>query len=88
MISPGLQITANQSLLTRLFLIGYVVKHKKPGGYVWIDAEEETGSVQVHISGDGLGISEKNQAHIFERFYRAGRSRGRTGAALSLPIVQ
>ena len=89
-ISPDLQITADQSLLTQLFmnLIGNAVKYGKPGGHVWLDAEQKPEGVQIRISDDGLGISEEDQAHIFERFYRADRSRDRTGTGLGLSIVQ
>lgn len=89
-ISPGLQITADQSLPTQLFmnLIGNAVKYGKTSGHVWLDAERKLDGVQILISDDGLGISEEDQAHIFERFYRADRSRDRTGTGLGLSIVQ
>ena len=87
-ITPSLRITADQSLLTRLFLIGYVVKYKKPGGYVWIDAERKPDGVQIRISDDGLGISEEEETHIFAYFYHTDCSRDRTGTGLGLSIVQ
>jgi signal transduction histidine kinase len=53
--------------------------------------EDQHSAPEIHISDTGIGISEEEQAHIFERFYKADASRGRAGgggSGLGLSIVK
>jgi signal transduction histidine kinase len=89
-VGKNIDVTADQSLMTQLFvnLIGNAVKYGSAGGNVWLNAREQDGQLHIEVSDDGIGISEDDQTHIFERFYRADKARDRTGSGLGLAIVK
>jgi heavy metal sensor kinase len=65
-------------------LLDNAVKFTKPGGKVKVEVHEEqhNGHVQLVISDTGIGIPHTDLPHVFERFYRADKSRnGQTGGA-------
>lgn len=89
-VPEGSYVTADQSLMTQLFvnLIGNAIKYGKKGGNVWIAAELKPDMTVVTVKDDGIGISDEDLGHIFERFYRADKSRDRSGSGLGLAIVK
>ena len=62
-----------------------------PGGHVDISVEQTAGYVKVSVIDDGIGIPEKDLAHIFERFYQVEshltRKHGGMGLGLSIARV-
>lgn len=49
---------------------------------------KELNEVQVHISNQGIGIPEAEQAKLFDRFYRAHNAANVQGTGLGLSIVK
>lgn len=66
------------------------IKYGKPGGKLHVNINEIHNKYLVEVTDDGLGISEENLPRVFERFYRADKSRGRKmgGSGLGLSIVK
>ena len=56
---------------------------------VWIDAEAVGPEVRIVVRDKGIGISESDCKHIFDRFYRADGeiSKRVKGAGLGLSLV-
>ncbi|MDO4929298.1 MAG: HAMP domain-containing sensor histidine kinase [Corynebacterium sp.] len=75
-------------VLTNLTVNG--LKHGGPDADVEISITYSDKSVIVEVSDNGVGISEQDAAHIFERFYRADSSRTRAtgGSGLGLAITK
>ncbi len=58
------------------------------GGCIRIGAEADRAWVEIVVEDSGVGMSEDELAHVFERFYRAGDGHGAPGTGLGLSIVK
>jgi signal transduction histidine kinase len=67
-------------------LLDNALKFTPAGGRIEVGAERTDSGVRLWVRDSGLGISPKEQGHVFERFYRGQGSRGK-GAGLGLAIV-
>jgi len=64
------------------------LKFTPENGTVAVSAEAHDGEVQIDFKDTGVGISENDLPHIFERFYRCDRSRSQGGVGLGLSLVK
>ena len=70
-------------------LLSNAIKYNKTGGKVSIDATEDDGKIRVNVEDTGIGISEKDIPHMFEKFFRAeGSSRETPGTGLGLAVTK
>ena len=85
-------VRGDSEALRRLFfiLIDNGIKYTQEGGRVQISAEVLNGRATIKVADTGIGISESDQAHIFDRFWRVDkvRSRDMGGAGLGLSIAR
>jgi two-component system, OmpR family, phosphate regulon sensor histidine kinase PhoR len=86
------EITADEDLLSQVWtnLIHNSIKFTPQGGKVWVDLRREGDAVEFKIRDSGIGIAAEDRARIFERFYKADRSRTRSngGSGLGLAIAK
>ncbi|MBY9080067.1 HAMP domain-containing histidine kinase [Paenibacillus sp. HN-1] len=70
-------------------IIENAFKYTPPGGEVGITIRQEDNYTVLVVADNGIGISEEQLPHIFERFYRAegSRNRNRGGSGLGLAIT-
>ena len=71
-------------------LVQNSIRHTPPDGTINIRAQDAGSEVQVQVIDTGEGIPEREIHHIFQRSYRAdrSRSRGSGGAGLGLSIAK
>jgi heavy metal sensor kinase len=71
-----------------LILIDNAVKYTSPAGIVSLAVQRNGTHAEIRVSDTGIGISESDLPHVFERFYRADKARSRelggTGLGLSI----
>ncbi len=83
-------VSGNRTALRRLFLVllDNAIKYSHPDSEVTVAIAREGQSVGVAIEDSGIGISEADQPHIFQRFYQADQARTDRGFGLGLSLAE
>jgi two-component system sensor histidine kinase BaeS len=91
----ALRVDLDRGQLSRALrnLVVNAVQHTAAGGTVRLAARRTGRSVEIRVADQGPGIATEDLPHIFERFYRADRSRGaaqggRAGSGIGLTIAR
>jgi signal transduction histidine kinase len=71
-------------------LVSNALKYTPEGGHVEVQVNERKNSIEIVITDSGKGIPSEDIPYIFERFYRADKSRNRLtgGSGLGLTITK
>jgi len=64
------------------------IRYAGPGTNATLSVRSENGSTVLSVVDDGAGVDESDLPRLFERFYRADRSRHTRGTGLGLAIVK
>ena len=90
-IQPEIYAWADETFYIRMLvnLISNAVAYSRENGTVTVSLKREGEEVTGAVRDNGIGISEKDMPHIWERFYRGDTSRTRGGhSGLGLSMVK
>ncbi len=85
---PAVRADAERIQQVLVNLIHNAIKFTPPGGQITVQAEPREKELVVSISDTGVGIDPDDLPRIFERFYKADRSRSGGGTGLGLSIAR
>jgi len=85
---PSLMIDKDRIRQAIINLVHNAIKFNRPGGKVTVSTSFYDGFISLSVSDTGIGISEKDLSHIFERFYKADKARSGGGSGLGLAITK
>ncbi len=86
---PGVML-GDRKLLFALFsnLLSNALKYSAPGEPVEVKAYRDSAAkISVRIRDRGIGISERDRAHLFERYFRGANALGIAGSGVGLHLV-
>jgi two-component system OmpR family sensor kinase/two-component system sensor histidine kinase BaeS len=71
-------------------LLSNALRHTAEGGRITLAAGQVGGALRMTVADNGEGIAPEDLAHVFDRFWRADRSRSREsgGSGLGLAIAR
>ena len=88
----GAEISGVRRLVYEIIynLCDNAIKYNRPGGSVEVRVTQSESEAAVTVADTGIGIAPEDQARVFERFYRADKSRSKEsgGTGLGLSIVK
>ncbi len=91
-IAPGVVVTGDREALKRVVanLLDNAVRLAPAGSRIRLATGSEGGRAWIAVADEGPGISPEDQAHVFDRFWRADKARARAdgGTGLGLAIVR
>ncbi|MEP7135271.1 MAG: ATP-binding protein [Chloroflexota bacterium] len=90
-ITPALPaLRANPVRLRQVLdnVVGNAIKYSHDQGDVIVTMRAEDEQIIVQVTDNGPGIPAKDQAHIFDKFYRGSNISAHTGSGLGLAIVK
>ncbi len=91
-IQDDLFLYGDRSKLSQIIynLTDNAIKYTPEKGTVGVSLKQEGNNIVWRVRDNGIGIPEEDLEHIFERFYRVDKARGREtgGTGLGLSIVK
>ena len=82
-------VAADRALTVELIRIitDNAIKYTRPGGRITVRVRSRAGAATVVVEDDGIGISAEDLPHIFDRFYRCDKARGRESGSTGLGLA-
>lgn len=86
--SAGIVVDAERVKQVITNLLTNAVRYNRPNGEIRIATRMDKGQAVLSVADTGPGIAPADLPHVFERFYRADKSRSTDGSGLGLAICQ
>jgi len=88
--APGIKLVNSDKRLIKnvlLNLIGNAIKFSEENTNIYISCSIDSGLLSIAVKDSGIGISEEDKEHLFERFFRAHNAANIQGTGLGLHII-
>ena len=92
-VEPGVRMRADATLIARMLtnLIRNAYRYGREGGHIEVSLSKNEDRIRLAVADDGIGIEKEDLSKIFNRFYRADKSRTYaegSGLGLGLSMVR
>ena len=83
-------VKSNDELLSRVFInvLDNAIKYSRENGKVGVYVTESDEKISVTIAYDGIGMDEETKRRMFDKYFRADKSRNTRGNGLGLATVK
>ncbi|MEO6288930.1 MAG: PAS domain-containing sensor histidine kinase [Ginsengibacter sp.] len=83
------EVSSDQALLKNIIinLISNAIKFSPENSAITFTSYVDADKIQVSVKDEGMGISEEDQQHLFERFFRGKNALNIEGTGLGLAII-
>ncbi len=92
LIPPNITLVGDRAYLEKMLLnlIKNSITYGNEDGYTTILAKQSKGFITIDVVDDGIGISDEDMPHVFERFYRGDKLHrsNENSVGLGLAIVK
>jgi len=85
---PAVNIDTERISRTISNIIHNAIKFNRNGGSVTVTTTLDNKTITVKVIDNGIGIPREGLPHVFERFYKADKSRTNSGSGLGLAIAK
>jgi signal transduction histidine kinase len=84
---PAVQADEGRAVQVLTNLLGNALRYTPAGGRVSLSVQAAGGFAEFVVADTGVGIAPEHLPHVFERFYRADRSRSRAGGGSGIGLT-
>ena len=88
-IEPGIEAVVDIAKMRQAAanLLSNALRYTDTGGHVFFSLKSNSGLLDILVRDSGIGISKSDLPNIFERFYRADKSRARASGGMGIGLA-